>query len=166
METSSPEEVSLTCQPSSNAPSIQTNISASPSPLKTGNACSPLQPTMSTSIWRSSCLTTSQKVEDGQLRGVCLSRFAFLSSITCFLLFAHSLHTDSAHPALRTTSGRASRLRLGADVGHSDRVVDPDRRSDEAHEDRAAVRKQQPIAVILYAVESGDVPWPRLQCVR
>src|SRR5918997_6596136 len=47
METSSPAEDALTRQPSSNAPPSQTNISASPSPLKTGNALSPPQSTMS-----------------------------------------------------------------------------------------------------------------------
>jgi signal transduction histidine kinase len=49
---------------------------------------------------------------------------------------------------MRAGSGRAAWCR------HSDRVVDSDHRREEA-----PVRKQQPIAVILYAVESGDVPW-------
>jgi hypothetical protein len=57
-------------------------------------------------------------------------------------------------------------LRLGAGFRHWDGVVDSDHLRDEAHEDEAAVRKQQPITVILYEVKTGDAPWPMLQYLR
>src|SRR5687767_3866537 len=82
METSSPPEVSLTRQSSPTTPPSQTNISASPSPLKTGNACSPSQSARSTSAPRLSAFANIHHFDLECLTGDPRVARTFFSDIT------------------------------------------------------------------------------------
>src|ERR671912_1219962 len=120
METSSPVEVSLTCQPCSNAPPSQTNISASPSSLKTGNACSPSQTARSTPAPRSSSFANIHHFEPGCLTGDVRVDRTFFSDITPprVTLRVHGSSCPSGDPGeeVQQTEGARRRHQYGPEV--------------------------------------------------
>src|SRR5918993_5443295 len=120
METSSPAEVSLTRQPSSNARPSQTNISASPSLLKVGNACSPLQSARSTSAPRSSSFANIHHFEPGCLTGDPRVARIFFSDTTPprVTLRVHGSSCPSGDPGeeVQQTEGARRRHQYGPEV--------------------------------------------------